>query len=377
MEGYAAFSTPYELIRTHLYDVDRGETLRSARAALARRQWHTLRLCASKRRRLAEVEREACGQPPIPLGPSHTWCAGEEGSLRGPPRRGFFTGLLLSAWASIRGVRDDGTRSAAASRVRRHPRITEEAGDLRGLIAGFHQHSLFLFLRAAAVDGILQATEHGQTASGRFWAFSGVVLGLYAATKLSLTVIRVGCATLSTQDPLTQVVDLLRWLHIPSPPPLFDVGVREGGAVSPLGVEGFFHTRTLQLFAVLVNGWMILSSVRGLLLIVFRLTMTFRSVTADTTAVVFAGLIGVYFLGQLVLLLPLPPPETSLSVTGDAVSALTDGGVGLALALEPFPMDFYQRLNDWCFVLSFMVTLFVQRYVLGDPAATTVSVAHG
>ncbi|CCW72092.1 unnamed protein product [Phytomonas sp. Hart1] len=247
-----------------------------------------------------------------------------------------------------------------------------DAGDLSGVIAGFHQHSLFLFLSATAVDGILQATAQRKGISGRFWAFASLALGFYAAGKLTLTVIHIAGSTFALQDLLTRVVDLLQWLRILTFPRRFYTSAGDSVAISSSGP----HTPILQLLAWVVNVWMILSSVRGLLLIVFQLTMTFSSITADTTAVAFSGMMGVYFIGQLVILQQ-SPPQASLFAAADSVSAFADVGNAWPRSLGPLPINFYQRLNEWCFVLGFTLTFFVRRYVLGDLAATTVSVAHG
>ncbi|EAN89854.1 hypothetical protein C3747_15g402 [Trypanosoma cruzi] len=316
LSGYAAVTTPAAFLRP-LVVKDSGERARAALGVLAKRQRHLLLLWVKKQCQIAE-----------------TWRGGA------PLTSSADSGGRVWSWMakSVRG------------------RALVEKGDdivrLRAENDGIQAVSMAVFLQMSEMDSLVRSAESGATWRGWVNALLGVVLLLHAFLKLLFTTIN------------------LRWFVFPvsSAPPLSeDTATRvvrlfeTYGLATPTGGES---DQRIVWVSVFLNAWMIVNSVRGLLLTVFRLVTTYTTfLSVDTTVLGLTVGMGVYFVGQLLLL--------RLSPTVESESALS------TVLEEQLPRsDMYCHLNDLVFVMTSIVTLVAQRCMVPLQAATLHSLAE-
>ncbi|KPA74361.1 hypothetical protein ABB37_09340 [Leptomonas pyrrhocoris] len=263
------------------------------------------------------------------------------------------------------------TMSPAMSRQRAVTRIKK----LREEAKGARFLGLALYLQLNEVDAMLRDAQRGGTWVGRWYAGLGVAMACYSAVKIALTGASLWWFKASTQDPVTRAVTLLedafilrRRDHLSSP------------SFSVTAVE--VSTHVILALALLVNAWMVISSIRGALLALFHVTMSFSGSAIsrpETVAVGLSMLIGVYFVGQLVLLrssLPGSSPWQTKEIGGPTES--TRGGANVLLqVLGTLPYYYYQRLNDWCFLVGCLGAVIVRRFVLRNALSLVVYAASG
>lgn len=261
--------------------------------------------------------------------------------------------------------------SAAATRQRAVARIRK----LRDECRGSRFLSLSLYLQLNEVEGMLRDAQRGGTWVGRWYAGLGVAMALYSLAKAALTAGGLWFFRASTQDPVTRAVTLLENAFILR---------RRDGVSSPsfsvTAVE--VSTHVILALALVVNGWMVLSSIRGALLALFHVTMSFSGSAIsrpETVAVGLSMLIGVYFVGQLVLLRSSLPEwsRASADVVASAPGTVTPGANVLLQVLGTLPYYYYQRLNDWCFLVGCLGAVLVRRFVLRDVLSAVVLTASG
>jgi hypothetical protein len=261
--------------------------------------------------------------------------------------------------------------SPAMFRQRAVTRITK----LRDESKGSRFLSLSLYLQLNEVEGMLRDAQRGETWVGRWYACLGAAMAVYSAIKIALTAASLWYFKASTQDPVTRAVTLLenafilrRRHHTP------------GSSFSVTAVE--VSTHVILGLALLVNGWMVLSSIRGALLALFHVTMSFSGSAIsrpETVAVGLSMMIGGYFVGQLVLLrASLPKSAAWQSNAVDGLAGAADGEANVLLqALGTLPYYYYQRLNDWCFLVGCLGAVVVRRFVLRDALSSVVNTASG
>lgn len=255
------------------------------------------------------------------------------------------------------------SRQFAVSRIRK----------LRGEAAASRFLALSLYLQLNEVAEMLREAQRGSTWIGRWYAALGAAMALYSAVKIGLTVASLWLWKASTQDPVTRAVSLLE--------DAFILRRHDGTAFSVTAVE--VSTHVILALALAVNGWMVVNSIRGALLALFHVTMSFSGSAVsrpETVAVALSMLIGVYFVGQLVLLRSSLPGSSSRQLEGATRSAaaadLTSSNVLLAV-LGSLPYYYYQRLNDWCFVVGCCGAVLVRRFVMRDAVSAVVYTASG
>ncbi|KAI5688795.1 The Golgi pH Regulator [Leishmania braziliensis] len=233
--------------------------------------------------------------------------------------------------------------------------------------------SLSMYLQLREVEGMLCEAQRGATWVGRWYAGLGVVMGLYSAVKICLTVASLWLFKASTLDPVTRAVMLLEKTFI------LRRRVADGDAsFSVTAVEVSAHV--ILALALVVNGWMIVNSIRGVLLALFHVTMSFSGSAISRPDIIAVGLsmmIGVYFIGQLVMLRSSLPGTVASPLEGVPPPAGTASPNVLLAVLGSLPYYYYQRLNDWCFVVGCGGAVVVHRFVLHDTVSSVVYTASG
>ncbi|KPI88677.1 hypothetical protein ABL78_2215 [Leptomonas seymouri] len=265
--------------------------------------------------------------------------------------------------------------NSAMTPVMSRQRAVARIKKLREESRGAHFLCLSLYLQLNEVEAMLRDAQRGGAWVGRWYAGLGVAMAFYSAVKIMLTGASLWFFKASTQDPVTRAVTLLEDAFI-----LRRRDTVSGHSFSVVAVEVSAHV--VVALALLVNGWMILSSIRGALLALFHVTMSFSDSAIsrpETVAVGLSMLIGVYFVGQLVLLRSCLPEPVQWQGGGiDGPTATTHEGANVLLqVLGVLPYYYYQRLNDWCFLVGCLGAVVVRRFVVQSVLSSVVSTASG
>lgn len=393
LSGYAAVTSPYNYLLSYFYYRKREDVLVQAQQALVKKQRYALTLCGGKVRKLAQESYEsrsslAPGQDDYLYDKvSHHNEQQNRSNGHRTRRGGWLGGILVKTKAaaaaavsstkatigSITGV-DVGGGGTRRNTAKERQRLRVDVEHAKNL-------SVFLYMKMDEVGYMLKEARRGNTWVGRLFALCGLLLSCYSVIKFGLTVASLYLFRASTQDPVTRAISVLEDYCV-LPYQTHQQRRLQRGEASPM--EASFSLTAIQVsaqvvigLAVLVNAWMIASSIRGLLLTIFQATLSFTTlVTADTTAVMFAFLMAVYFVGQLILLRQsLPSPSMSRTAPSLHDSVGNSPNV-LHVVLGSLPLYFYQRVNDWWFVIGCVVTVVARRWLLADPSNTTVAFAH-
>ncbi|KAG5486171.1 hypothetical protein LSCM1_07289 [Leishmania martiniquensis] len=244
---------------------------------------------------------------------------------------------------------------------------------LRDESAASHYLGLSMYLQLYEVEGMLREAQRGATWVGRWYAGLGVFMAAYSAIKIGLTVASLWLFKASTRDPVTQAVTLLENAFI-----LRRRGAKGGTSFSVTAVE--VSTHVILALALVVNGWMVMNSVRGALLALFHVTMSFSGSAIsrpETIAIGLSMMIGVYFVGQLVMLRSSLPGAVASPLDGVPPSADSAPSNVLLAVLGSLPYYYYQRLNDWCFLVGCGGAIVVRRFVLRDTVSSVLYAATG
>ncbi|KAG5485207.1 hypothetical protein CUR178_06566 [Leishmania enriettii] len=244
---------------------------------------------------------------------------------------------------------------------------------LRGESAASRYLGLSMYLQLHEVEGMLRKAQRGATWVGRWYAGLGVFMAVYSAIKIGLTVASLWLFKASTRDPVTQAVTLLENTFI-----LRRRCGSGGVSFSVTAVE--VSTHVILALALVVNGWMVMNSIRGALLALFHVTMSFSGSAIsrpETIALGLSMMIGVYFIGQLVMLRTSLPGAMAGPLDGVPPSAGTSSSNVLLAVLGSLPYYYYQRLNDWCFLFGCCGGIIVRRFVLRDTVSSVLYTASG
>ncbi|GET86029.1 hypothetical protein, conserved [Leishmania tarentolae] len=250
-------------------------------------------------------------------------------------------------------------------------RAIERISTLRNEAAASRFLSLSMYLQLHEVEGMLREAHRGETLVGRWYAGLGVAMALYSAVKISLTVASLWLFKASKQDPVTQAVTLLENTFI--------LRRRNAEGVASFSVTAVeVSTHVILALALVVNGWMVVNSIRGVLLALFHVTMSFSGSAIsrpETVAIALSMMIGVYFIGQLVMLRSSLPETVPSTLGGAPMSAGAATPNVLVAVLGSLPYYYYQRLSDSCFLVGCGGAVFVRSVVLRDTLSSVVYTA--
>lgn len=360
LAGYAAVMTPYNFLTPYVFYRGKATQLLQARGALSKKQRYVLGLYAAKQRRLAQEAYEAQNN----VDAAQTSLTEMRGSGTGTDNgtHGEGTGGGLLRW--LRAPFSGQSRRASVA-VQAAARRNQETAKVRADCEGIRYLSLSLFLQMDELDRMIADAHRGERWVGKLYALLGVGLTLYSVTKVVLTVVSLVLFKLSTDDPVTRAVNLLeRMLVLRQRNVMYEAA---GFSVTAVSVSA----HVIITLALLVNAWMILNSIRGLLLNIFHFTLSFSSVvTADTTAVGLSMMMGLYFIGQFVML------RQSLPTPSSGVHGYDSAHV-LYATLGDLPVYYYQRLSDFSFLVGCVLTFVIRRFVLADPAMVSSGAVGG
>ncbi|KAG5510895.1 hypothetical protein JKF63_06396 [Porcisia hertigi] len=249
----------------------------------------------------------------------------------------------------------------------------ERIRTLRGEAAASRYLSLSMYLQLHEVASMVHDAQRGSTWIGRCYAGLGVVMALYSTVKILLTVASLWLFKASTQDPVTRAVTLLENAFI-----LRRRDAQSGVSFSVTAVE--VSTHVILALALAVNAWMVVNSVRGVLLALFHVTMSFSGSAIsrpETIAVGLSMMIGVYFIGQLVMLRSSLPGIVLTQLDGVPSSVATPTPNVLLAVLGSLPYYYYQRLNDSCFLVGCCGAVIMRVFVMRNAVSSAVYTASG
>lgn len=154
-----------------------------------------------------------------------------------------------------------------------------------------------------------------------------------------------------------------------------------GGVVE--GVVGFVMNwaAQLELLFSMLSAWRVVSSMRGLFIVLFHSTRRFRKAfdDVDTGALLVAALGGAYVVGQLLCLRQSIIINKSRWGGTTGSSSSSSGGPSLVLlqALQSLPYRYYMELFDWSFLVGLFLTAAWRGGVTGNPvhAASVATMA--
>ncbi|CAD2222136.1 The Golgi pH Regulator (GPHR) Family N-terminal/Abscisic acid G-protein coupled receptor, putative [Angomonas deanei] len=320
LSGYAGITSPLQAIVPFLYWRGKVDRLRQSAHTLARRQRYVLGMYSKSQRSAAQQHYEHAA--------SRNREGREGGDGEQPHAEKNKKGLL--GWVQ-RAWRGSGEVSLAS--------LYAEAEATQYL-------GISLSLQSSELQGVIAEAERGGTLLGLLNFLWGAALLVYTVVKIVFTAYSLYAARQSEENIVYQLI--ARW-----------------------GGEG---TGIILLVPMLVNAWLVCMSIRSLLLLFFQVTLSLGSavVTADTTAVLLALCMSVYSIGLLVMLRQsLPDVTEGLSENPNAhhVSHV------LLTTFGHLPVYYYQRLNEWCFMIGCGVTIVARKFFFGDPASMAIKTA--
>lgn len=206
---------------------------------------------------------------------------------------------------------------------------SSSAASLAVECSGYAQVSGGVFLAAQEAAERSTHTANIRSARGAIFGLYGVILAGYCVVKLLVTTVNLVLGRFSSVDPVTRALTLL--------------GVFAGSDMQ----QQVAGSTSLETLALVFNTVMILSAIRGFLLLVFRLTCNNRAVTPEASLLVLSLSMSLYFLGTATLLrLSLPP----------------DYRPQLMRALGALPFRYYHWYNDVGMLISAAVTAGILRW---------------
>lgn len=419
LSGYAAVATPHLYLMPYSYWRGREADLLKARQSFGRKLRFVLGRLSVTEHRIAALEysvlhdsgaAEAVAPRPAQsvlhdagndtVGPGSLHTGKTTPPTNGAGMMGWMTSKIASAASAFRNGGGAAGQSSLSASIRARQEAQQRLSQLRRESAASHFMSRSLFLQLHEVDGMLSNAARGGTWVGCWYAGIGVAMACYSFIKICLTVASLALFRASTQDPVTRAVSLLESALI--------LRRRQGAAAegtATAAVASFsitaveVSTHVILTLALVVNGWMVLSSIRGALLALFSLTVSLRSntglMTPELIVIGLSMLMGVYFTGQLVLLRASLPSavhgdDAGTGWAASAQAASTPGALHmtqsyhsgarqnvLLAVLGSLPYYFYQRLNDWCFMIGCVGAAVVRWRLLPDMATSVVNTATG
>ena len=297
--GFAIVSTPL----AYLEPVLRWTALSAAErrmSDLKSRQQHVVRMWASKRTALAA------------LSASHLGAAANNNNACGA------SGASGGFFSRLRSAFDGGSG------------LTEEG--LAFECEGYSHVSSGLFLATQEASETLALAVTARSWKGAVFVAYGIIMSLYCVVKLLTTAGNLLLGRFSSVDPVPRAFTV--------------IGLIAG--------ETTYLTSQFANIALAFNTVMVISAVRGFLVLVFRLTCNNRAVTAETSLFAFSLVLSLYFLGLAVLMrLSLPTDFRSL----------------LAQAVGALPYRYYHWWHDVVMLTASLSTLLVRRMLHDDGAA--------
>jgi hypothetical protein len=295
--GFAIVSTPV----AYLEPVLRWKAVSLAEKRvgdLAARQAHVQRMWSGKR-----------GQLALLIAARRSNAASQAGQAS-TSNTGFFSRIRSAATAAF----DTGDANEQA--------LTAEC-------EGYAHVSTGLFLAAQEAIELHATAINSRSWRGVLFTSYGVLLSLYCVIKLLMTSVNLLLGRFSAVDPVTRTFAIL--------------GVITGDAT--------YFTAQLANVALAFNAAMVVSAIRGFLILVFRLTCNNRAVTAETSLFAFSLVLALYFLGLAVLM--------RLSLPNDFRTLLAE-------ALGALPYRYYHWWHDVVMLVSAAATIGVRRFLGGD-----------
>ena len=300
--GFAAVATPAAYLAPLVALATPGQARRYSKAldALGRRQRYVIGVWASKQRALAQARLQLA------------LSSGSGGGGGG----GMFN-RLKSAF--------DGSGSVE----RRIELLSVEC-------EGYSTVSLGIFLETEEAADASRMVTAARTWRGAIYALYGVTLGVYCGFKVAVTAFNLVFGSFSDVDPVTNALTTAAaW--IPTLPTLI------GESIPSFAFRVAFG----------FNCIIIVSAIRGFLILIFRLTSHNRAVTAETSLLAFTWAMSLYFIGMALMMRKSLPAAFRQSLIGAV------GGAAV-------PLPHYHAVHDAWFVVFVVGTGAAKRYLQGS-----------
>ncbi|XP_044751698.1 Golgi pH regulator [Coccinella septempunctata] len=210
----------------------------------------------------------------------------------------------------------------ASATSRKQENITQ----LKLEVAGLEELSRQLFLEAHEARNMLERIEWSKTWKGLYFNFLGYIFSVYCLWKIFICTVNIIFDRVGKKDPVTRVIEIaIHWMGFN-----FDVN---------------FWSQQVSFYLV---GCIVVTSIRGLLLTLTKFFNKISSSKSSTIIVlIFAQLMGMYFVSSVLLLRMNMPPQYRKIITQ---------------VLGDLQFNFYHRWFDVIFLvsaLSSILTLFL------------------
>ena len=318
LTGFAAVTTPASFLAPYLYR-HRVDELKQSVTVMSQRQKVLANLWLAKRRSIAErwLKKNAA--------------AAQQNGTRGS-EGGDHSSFFRRITSFFVSSRDDGIEA-----------LDEEC-------SGLEKMCMNNFLSLSEACEVLRVAQSGRSMSSMVSAVFGVILSVFAAIKVIQVTLGIvmSCSqriSPSTTGPATQMSS---GGSGDGSIPLDD----PAAVVEPASwlVELVIGSAAMRRIAAFFNAFMMITAIRGFLLIVFRLAsryVTFPS--AAVTVLVFSFAMCAFFVAQL-LMLRERVSDDELSVARVALGGIADAA--------------HRKLNNACFAASFIATMLVRKFLL-------------
>jgi hypothetical protein len=331
MAGFAAVTTPASFLAPYLQR-GQGARLQVAMAALAKQQHVVLGLWLAKQRTISE--RWAAKRS---SNASHAAALNHPGAQ---PNPNFSVQRILRWWRCVVFGSDDDDTTMAVSNLS----LLED--ESRGLQTMCVQN----FLALCEVSERYQTACSGDKLSSRLGAVVGCFLAVFAALKVGQVFVSLGlsAAQWAWVGGGTAQQSLLN-----EEPSAMAVSAGDGGRgvlelvaawIAELLIGSESVRRTI---ASGVNGFMTITAIRGFLLVIFRLSSRYMTISAAQTVLLCSLAASAYFVAQILM----------MRQRDDQV----EGVLRRALVGELADAAGHVRLHNVCFAISFVSTMVGER----------------
>eukprot|EP00759_Apiculatamorpha_spiralis_P026282 PhF_6_TR29328/c0_g1_i2/m.43042/K22193/GPR89, GPHR; golgi pH regulator len=286
LSGYGAVTTPYTYLLPYFWRTERVDLLE-----LQRSLHTTLEQVLTKSIQMAKLKKQS----------SSSATTGGGSTLNTTPPSG-----ISKVWSAVKQF---GSSSSS---------VEASIAELQREIVTLHSNGSSIYIQTHEAAERSESVALSFTLKGRLYTFLGVFLSVYCVCKVCLTCVNLLLQRSSSIDPVTRAVTLLSTTF----------------GLESLNLIAYVNQISFMFLTILIA-----SSVRGLLLSIFKaLTAYASTIGAETITLAFTEAMGLYFFACVILIRGNLPIQHRAEVTE---------ALGVSDVLD---FSFYQRVFDMTFV---------------------------
>jgi hypothetical protein len=197
------------------------------------------------------------------------------------------------------------------------------------------------FLVLSEVCEALRVAQAGHSVSSKVGALFGIFLSVFAGAKVLQVFVSLGLAAAQRAGLMDTRNDVAE-----SPG-----ASGQGSEPASWLVELLIGSHAMRRIAALLNAFMMITAIRGFLLVIFRLSNRYVTISASLTVLLFSFAMCAFFVAQLLMMRQRMSEGEEVGVLWQALEGSKADATG------------HVRLHNACFAISFVATLVVRRFL--------------